>query len=462
MWLGPAAADAEEQARLQPRPPPVQAAGVPGAGARVAAPVSTWPNVQVALPESRVAVARAGPLQIPRSTRLENATTRGAVVLGHEPLSIVGAAKQTERQRPCSGSMRAMHRMIEHLEARKAVLTKIFRDYDKDGSGSIDRDELSSGLRALGLRLSRDEIDGVMAYLDTDGGGDVDLGEFLEHFKEIRAERGFAARLSQKQALEASAAKQAPSDSGTHRPSSASQKAMARMIDHLVDRKAVLTKMFREFDTDHSGTIDKEELDHALINLGLRLNGDELQGVMDYLDTDGGGDIDLEEFIEHFKIERAKRFEGYIPELKQAKLQLLTHLKEGKHVVIKRNGKPSCSPESGRHHGLYRVLTAIERLQSLENLSSENAASMRGYIQGLLQRGIQNTTPDELEVLQHMHRLHAPYIPQGSPWILGPKGPRFGEGQTQKRLVRLPAFFHSNFQGNLEILAQFARAGLLQ
>lgn len=444
VWLGKAAADAEEEARRRPHPShPVAAAlrtagRIPGAGCRVAAPVSTWPNVQNALPGSKTVSRRAGPELIPRTTRLEHATPHGAVVMAHEPIEVIGSG-EPEQKRPCSGSMRAMHRVIEHLEARKAVLTKIFRDYDKDGSGSIDRDELNAGLRSLGLRLSREEVDGVMEFLDTDGGGDIDLEEFLTHFKELRAERGFAARLSEPDATAALEVKSVRKGSGTHRPSSTSQNAMARMIEHLIERKTVLTKMFREFDKDNSGTIDIDELDQALINLGLRLDRKELQGVMDYLDTDGGGDVDLGEFIEHFKLERAKRLDGYIPELKEARLQLRTHLQQGQHIITNADGSNSCSAMPGPHHRLYRVLTAIERLQSLDNVSKEHLVDLQSYVHDLLQRGICNTTSDELEYLQHMYRVYA--LPNQRPILhtgMGAKGPRYGEGVTNKRLVRLP------------------------
>ena len=439
VWLGTAAADAEEDAQQHQPSNAVEAAlrtsgRIPGAGALAAASVSTWPNIQNALPESGTATRRGGPELIPRTTRLEQANPYGAVVMAHEPFNAVGGRKAEEQERPSSGSMRAMYRMLDHLEARKAVLTKIFREYDADGSGDIDRGELKAGLRALGLRLSEDEIDGVMSYLDSDGAGEIGLANFLVNFKKLRSERGYSAGAS-------AAATQVPKKSNAQtRPSSTSQKAMARMIDHLVERKTVLTKMFIEFDADNSGTIDKEELDQALINLGLRLNAEELQGVMDYLDTDGGGDIDLEEFIEHFKIERHKRLDGYIPELKEAKMQLRTHLQEGGHIEINSAGKRSCSPTQGPHHGLYRVLTAIERLQSVTARSAGDTEGMRTYMQGMLQRGMQNATPEDLAVLQHMHRMHAPYNDPGR-FVrngIGTKGPRYGEFFTQKRLVSLP------------------------
>ena len=100
--------------------------------------------------------------------------------------------------------------------------------------------------------------------------------------------------------------------------------AMGRMIDFLVARKAVLTKMFRTVDTDQSGAIDARELGNALTTLGLRLSRRELNAIMNHLDSDGNGEIDLPEFLEHFKRERAKRFDGHVPELKDAKQALAT------------------------------------------------------------------------------------------------------------------------------------------
>ena len=40
--------------------------------------------------------------------------------------------------------------------------------------------------------------------------------------------------------------------------------AINKMIDHMVKRKAVVSKMFHEVDADRSGTVDMEELGTAL------------------------------------------------------------------------------------------------------------------------------------------------------------------------------------------------------
>ena len=130
-------------------------------------------------------------------------------------------------------------------------------------------------------------------------------------------------------------------------------KAMNRMIDHLVERKAVLTKMFSAVDLDGSGEIDMDELNAALITLGLRLSQEELYGIMARLDSDGSGGIDLAEFMEHFRREQKHRFEGHIPELKVAKQELLKKLRS--HAPLTVDGGA----------GLYRMLVQIEQLQAL-------------------------------------------------------------------------------------------------
>lgn len=152
--------------------------------------------------------------------------------------------------------------------------------------------------------------------------------------------------------------------------------AMNRMIDHLVDRKAVLTKLFRTVDTDQSGEIDANELGNALNSLGLKLSRQELRTIMKRLDSDGNGSIDLPEFIGHFKAERARRFEGHIPELKAAKMQLIQRLRDDTASMV------------AQKDGLYRTLTQIEALQRTGDLSTMEVAALRRKIADMVKRGM--------------------------------------------------------------------------
>lgn len=290
------------------------------------------------------------------------------------------------RLRPSSTATRAMNRVVDHLEERKAVLTKIFRDFDKNSDNAIDRGELDMGLRGLGLRLTSEQLDGVMTFLDTDGGGDIDLAEFLQHFRQLRSERGYAQARQREELLAQAARRLASNPVRSQAASPAALCAMECMIDHLVERKASVTKMFMEYDRDRSGAIDRHELGRALQSLGLRLERRELDGVMSFLDTDGNGEIELQEFLQHFKAERAKRFEGHVPELKQAKEELLRQLRATAFEAAP-GSHGSLPPQQDKQHKVYRLLVVIEQLQSLENLSSAEAKELRSFMQGVLKQG---------------------------------------------------------------------------
>ena len=71
-------------------------------------------------------------------------------------------------------------------------LREAFRLYDKEGNGYIKTTDLREILRALDDKLTEDELDEMIAEIDTDGSGTVDFdGEFrirnffLNHKKPI-------------------------------------------------------------------------------------------------------------------------------------------------------------------------------------------------------------------------------------------------------------------------------------
>ena len=48
-----------------------------------------------------------------------------------------------------------------------------------NGDKKIDREEFAVGMREIGLELSRDESNKLIAFFDRDGDGNVDFTEFL-------------------------------------------------------------------------------------------------------------------------------------------------------------------------------------------------------------------------------------------------------------------------------------------
>lgn len=68
--------------------------------------------------------------------------------------------------------------MQEKIAAKSNNARKLFRHFDADKSGSVDRDEFIQGLRNINVNLSPKHLDELMKIVDEDGMGDVDYNEF--------------------------------------------------------------------------------------------------------------------------------------------------------------------------------------------------------------------------------------------------------------------------------------------
>jgi Ca2+-binding EF-hand superfamily protein len=68
----------------------------------------------------------------------------------------------------------------EDAEAMQEELKEAFRLYDREGNGYITTGTLREILKALDDKLNSDDLDGIIAEIDTDGSGTVDFDEFME------------------------------------------------------------------------------------------------------------------------------------------------------------------------------------------------------------------------------------------------------------------------------------------
>ncbi|CAL9087051.1 unnamed protein product [Musa textilis] len=133
-------------------------------------------------------------------------------------------------------------------------LQHTFNNIDTDQSGTITLEELKTGLRRLGSKLTEDEIKQLMerskTAADVDKNGTIDYIEFIT----------------------------------------------ATMHRHKLEKEEHLLNAFEIFDKDHSGYITRDELKHAMSQYGM---GDEatINEVLDDVDTDKDGRINYEEFV---------------------------------------------------------------------------------------------------------------------------------------------------------------------
>ncbi|KAL7449702.1 hypothetical protein ACHAWC_001738 [Mediolabrus comicus] len=130
-------------------------------------------------------------------------------------------------------------------------LKEAFNMFDVDGGGSISQDELKGVMKKLGSNPTDDDIQQMIKSVDDNGDGEIDFDEFL-------------ILMSTKKKNE--------------------------------DPDKELMDAFKVFDADGSGTISRKELKKLMKQLGQKLSDQELDAMMEEVDTDKSGEIDFEEF----------------------------------------------------------------------------------------------------------------------------------------------------------------------
>jgi len=126
-----------------------------------------------------------------------------------------------------------------------------FDKYDADHTGSIDIDELRNLLRELtsGELVSEEDVQTAMVELDCSGDQLIDYTEFLPWW-----------------------------------------------------RRHGIRRVFLKHDADKSGKISLDELGPMMVELGIKLQPDEVAEALESLDIDGDGTVGLDEYLKWFTL----------------------------------------------------------------------------------------------------------------------------------------------------------------
>jgi len=138
-------------------------------------------------------------------------------------------------------------------EEKIAEYTDAFKLFDADGNGHIDAKELQEVLQKIGIEATLEQAQEMIAEVDKDKNGTIELPEFIEMMEKHDAQEE-------------------------------------------ADDIEGLQMAFRAFDIDGNGKIDRAELAQVMKNLGQELTDEEIDAMMKEADTDGDGAIDFEEF----------------------------------------------------------------------------------------------------------------------------------------------------------------------
>ncbi|KAJ1959657.1 hypothetical protein IWQ62_004526 [Dispira parvispora] len=135
-----------------------------------------------------------------------------------------------------------------------AQLKEVFSLFDKNGDGAITTDELALVLNKLNQTLTEGEIKEIMTLADENKDGQLDFNEFTALLK--------------KDSL-----------------------AVTKLV-----KEIEVCRVFVTFDADKNGSISRDELREALKAMGKPYDDAQLDKLIKEVDTDGNGQIELNEF----------------------------------------------------------------------------------------------------------------------------------------------------------------------
>lgn len=198
----------------------------------------------------------------------------------------------------------------EYEKHLKRSLRRAFDFFDLDQSDTIEKKELSHVLRALGHEFTTEELDDEMAHADLDQNGQLDFHEFVAFVKR---------QLVQKQFLFSKR------------------------------REMEIRQAFQSLDNDKNGVLDEKEFEYLIYKvLGVELSVEEQDALLDFVDENGDGIINEDEFIAFMRVmedfhkaqggkDRQKQFLNGLDGTSRLALTAMKKLVRGAPIDLDRN-----------------------------------------------------------------------------------------------------------------------------
>ena len=209
------------------------------------------------------------------------------------------------------------------LQRSSARVCDLFRMWDEDKSGTIDKKEFGKAVRSLGFEVDQAATDAVFDSLDEDKSGALEYKELNEMLRKSLGANASKAKLKRMQSKQADRSRGAKVtrknlDSNyvgarvsalppTVQLDASSDKSIAEQIfDALKSHSAKLIDLFREWDDDGNGAVDKKEMRRGIAALGYEAPRKEIDAFFESIDDDDNGFIEFEELKDALKEKNVK------------------------------------------------------------------------------------------------------------------------------------------------------------
>ncbi len=124
----------------------------------------------------------------------------------------------------------------------------------QDNDQTISSDELKEVMEAMGKTPTDAEVEELIQKVDTSGNGRIEFGEFVEMMADYS-------------------------------------------LSDTVHNSEMLMDLFKSFDADNSGFVNKDELRQAMESFGEKMSPEEIEEMIQIADFNGDGLMDYAEFV---------------------------------------------------------------------------------------------------------------------------------------------------------------------
>ena len=163
---------------------------------------------------------------------------------------------------------------------------EVFERFNTHGDGSVSCEELLSGMRSIGIVLTRATATKLISQFDVNGDGQLQKFEFLRMLHTVQ------------KANEAHAA--GDSTALQHVKAVISAKmhgVISRLSDYIYGGGRKVREVFRRLDANGNRRVGVEEFIDGLLEIGVDISADEAEALLAQFDDDGDGQINLSGFM---------------------------------------------------------------------------------------------------------------------------------------------------------------------